>query len=94
VPLEELPFPFLCEAFSVKCSWCTPVGGWGGARQVWSWRYSFSKRNGTAMHTKWSHVLPRETGLTLMVSRTGPELFNEIAEVAEVRPRPKAPCWG
>jgi hypothetical protein len=46
------------------------------------------------MHTKWSHVLPRETGLTLMVSRTGPELFNEIAEVAEVRPRPKAPCWG
>jgi hypothetical protein len=61
---------------------------------VWSWRYSFSKRNGTAMHTKWSHVLPRETGLTLMVSRTGPELFNEIAEVAEVRPRPKAPCWG
>jgi hypothetical protein len=56
----------------------------GGGWQVWSWRYSFSLRNGSAMHTKWATQLPREPGMVLMISRTGPELFNEIAKVAQV----------
>jgi len=58
--------------------------GEAGVVQVWSWRYSFSLRNGSGTHTKWATQLPRENGMVLMISRTGSELFNEIADVAKV----------